>query len=213
MEQPSYFSILTADIRYDPQLVKKPELQVMYSEITALSNKWGYCTASNKYFTELYQVDITTISRRISKLVELGYLKRVLVRDGKQIKERRLYPVMNRVLASTPIGGIDVNAKRGIGVNAKENNININKEEEEIYKEKENKLSLLEDLKHFVNSIPTEGDWQTIKLLSNRLTYEGLRFVALNFNGIMHDKGERISKPYSYLIKMMREEIESERAR
>lgn len=213
MEQPSYFSILTADVRYDPQLVKNPELQVMYSEITALSNKWGYCTATNTYFAKLYDRTPKTISNRITKLVDRGFLKRELIKEGNQIKERRLYPVIHRGINVDVNRGTNVDVNRGINVDVKENNININKEEEEIYKEKENKLSLLEDLKHFANSIPTEGDWQTIKLLSNRITYEGLRFVALNFNGVMHDKGEWISKPYSYLIKMMREEIESERAR
>lgn len=213
MDQPSYFSILTADIRYDPQLRKKPELQVMFSEITALSNKWGYCTATNTYFAKLYDLTTVAISNRITKLVDLGFLKRELIKDGNQIKERRLYPIINRGIKADFNRGDKVDFNRGIKADFKENNININKEEEEIYKEKENKLSLLEDLKHFANSIPTEGDWQTVKLLSNRLTYEGLRFVALNFNGVMHDKGEWISKPYSYLIKMMREEIESERGR
>lgn len=99
MEFPSYYSILTADVRYDPRL-GKPNARELYSEITALSNKDGYCHASNSYFARLYSVDTGTISRWISLLEECGYLQRkIIYHDGsKQVKERRLYPV------SDPIG-------------------------------------------------------------------------------------------------------------
>lgn len=99
MEKPSYFSILTADVRYDRRL-GKPNARELYSEITALSNKDGYCHASNGYFAKLYEVDNGTISRWISTLEECGYLEReIIYHEGtKQVKERRLYPI------STPIG-------------------------------------------------------------------------------------------------------------
>ena len=44
-ERPSYYSIITADVRYDKSLKDKAKL--LYSEITALANKNGYCYASN----------------------------------------------------------------------------------------------------------------------------------------------------------------------
>ena len=99
MELPSYYSILTADVRYDRRL-GKPNARELYSEITALSNKDGYCHASNGYFAKLYDVDNGTISRWISLLEECGYLQReIIYHEGtKQVKERRLYPI------STPIG-------------------------------------------------------------------------------------------------------------
>ncbi len=99
MEKPSYFSILTADVRYDRRL-GKPNARELYSEITALSNKDGYCHASNGYFAKLYEIDNGTVSRWISTLEKCGYLEREIIyyEGTKQVKERRLYPI------STPIG-------------------------------------------------------------------------------------------------------------
>lgn len=133
MELPSYYSILTADVRYDRRL-GKPNARELYSEITALSNKDGYCHASNGYFAKLYDVDNGTISRWISLLEECGYLQReIIYHEGtKQVKERRLYPI------STPIGrkrntppqknqgGVGTSNNTPIGRKRKENNTSIN---------------------------------------------------------------------------------------
>lgn len=95
MEQPSYYSILTANIRYDNEL--KANEKLLFSEITALSNKNGYCHANNNYFATLYSVSKTSISNWINHLKERGYLKVEMIKDRKEIKERRLFPI------STPI--------------------------------------------------------------------------------------------------------------
>ena len=49
--KPNYWSVLPADVRYDKEL--KANEKILYSEITSLMNKDGYCYASNKYFSEL----------------------------------------------------------------------------------------------------------------------------------------------------------------
>lgn len=95
MEQPSYYSILTANVRYDNEL--KANEKLLFSEITALSNKSGYCHANNNYFAKLYSVSKTSISNWINHLKEKGYLKVTMIKNGKEIKERRLFPI------STPI--------------------------------------------------------------------------------------------------------------
>lgn len=95
MEQPSYYSILTANVRYDNEL--KANEKLLFSEITALSNKNGYCHANNNYFATLYSVSKTSISNWINHLKERGYLKVEMIKDEKEIKERRLFPI------STPI--------------------------------------------------------------------------------------------------------------
>lgn len=131
-ERPSYFSILTADVRYDPRLKSYADCKILYSEITALSNKTGYCHASNSYFAKLYDRPVPTISRWINILKKLGYLHVQMIKDGKQIKERRIYPI------STPINA-DVNTpsqqreegysqqyEEGINAGVKENNTSIN---------------------------------------------------------------------------------------
>lgn len=99
MEHPNYFSVLPATVRYDKRL-GKPNAKILYSEITALSTKDGYCYASNSYFAKLYDVDSTTISKWISLLVKYGYLEReeIYYQGSKQLKERRLYPL------TTPLG-------------------------------------------------------------------------------------------------------------
>lgn len=90
-EQPNYYSILTANVRYDREL--KANEKLLFSEITALANKSGYCTATNNYFANLYGKSKTTISNWINHLKEKGYLKVYLEKDGSQIIGRKLYPV------------------------------------------------------------------------------------------------------------------------
>ncbi len=88
--QSSYYAIIPAYIRYNKNL--KFAERLMYGEITALSNKEGYCYASNRYFAELYGVSQSTISRWISHLAELNSIKVEIIRnEKKEIVERRIY--------------------------------------------------------------------------------------------------------------------------
>ena len=88
--QISYYSVIPATVRYDKRL--KPAEKLIYSEITSLTNMMGYCFASNKYFANLYDVTIHTVSQWISHLEKLGYVYIDLIRDAnKEIKERRIY--------------------------------------------------------------------------------------------------------------------------
>lgn len=64
--KPNYYAIIPAEIRYDNSL--KAIEKLMYGEITALTNKDGYCFASNKYFAELFDVALNTVSRWIAGL-------------------------------------------------------------------------------------------------------------------------------------------------
>jgi len=93
-DKSNYYAIITAEVRYDNNLTDSEKL--LYAEITALSNQKGYCWSSNKYFADLYDVTKGTISKRISKLVDEGYLKRELIRnDDNEVVERKLYPLNN----------------------------------------------------------------------------------------------------------------------
>lgn len=86
----NYYAIIPAYIRYNKEL--KFGERLMYGEITALSNKSGYCYASNKYFGDLYGVSQSTISRWISHLAELNSIDVQIIRnEKKEIIERRLY--------------------------------------------------------------------------------------------------------------------------
>lgn len=80
-KQPSYYEIIPATVRYDERL--KYAERLFYSEITSLIGKEGYCFASNGYFARLYKVIPGTISRWISHLIKLGYIKEELIRNEK----------------------------------------------------------------------------------------------------------------------------------
>lgn len=71
-EYKSYYAIIPASVRYDSDLV--PNAKLLYGEITALANERGYCFATNRYFAELYNVSISTISRWIGSLCDKGFV-------------------------------------------------------------------------------------------------------------------------------------------
>lgn len=123
-EKPNYYAIITADIRYDNRLTDSEKL--LYGEITALSQSTGECWASNNYFAELYNVTTETISRRISKLRNLGYVDVVITYKGntKQI-DKRIIKIINTSPQNNQ-RGIDAKINRGIDANVKGNNTSMN---------------------------------------------------------------------------------------
>ncbi|MDO3393564.1 DnaD domain protein [Ligilactobacillus sp. 110_WCHN] len=122
-EYPNYYSITPATVRYDNRL--KPNEKLLFGEITALSNIKGYCYSTNKYFSKLYDVATPTVSKWINHLKELGYIKVEMIKEGKEIKERHLFPVVDPInkKINTPINE-KVNSP--INKKVKENNTSIN---------------------------------------------------------------------------------------
>lgn len=161
MEQPSYYSILTANVRYDKEL--KANEKLLFSEITALSNRNGYCHATNKYFAQLYDKNSSTISDWINHLKQRGYLKVVMIKDGKQIKERRLFPISNpiRENPNTPsektVEGYSEKAEYPIQKNPKENITSINTTS----KNTTSKNKVLSDAQHSTQDVFTlwQDNW------------------------------------------------------
>ena len=131
MENPGYYGILPANIRYDKNL--KPMEKIMYSELTALSNKNGYCNATNSYFAELYEVSKNTVSLWISDLEKAGYIKTKLIYEAgtKNIKERRIYisdPITKNddTYHEKEVDPITKNDDTPITKNREDNNTSIN---------------------------------------------------------------------------------------
>ena len=122
-EYPNYYSITPATVRYDNRL--KPNEKLLFGEITALSNIKGYCYSTNKYFSKLYDVATPTVSKWINHLKELGYIKVEMIKEGKEIKGRHLFPVVDPInkKINTPINE-KVNSP--INKKVKENNTSIN---------------------------------------------------------------------------------------
>lgn len=86
----NYYAIIPATVRYDKKL--KPAEKLLYGEITALSNKLGYCYANNRYFAELYNVTIGTVSKWISHLQSLDYIIIIIERNEKnEVVSRKIY--------------------------------------------------------------------------------------------------------------------------
>jgi DNA-binding MarR family transcriptional regulator len=69
----NHFAVIPADIRYNKSLTANAKL--LYGEISALCYEKGFCWANNRYFAELYEVSIPTISTWISSLEKAGYIK------------------------------------------------------------------------------------------------------------------------------------------
>ena len=89
-----YIAIIPAVVRYDKDL--KPSEKLLFGEISALMDAKGFCWASNKYFAELYDVAIETVSRWITHLVKKGYVKSKIVyaEDGKTVLQRKLWAML-----------------------------------------------------------------------------------------------------------------------
>lgn len=128
MEKPSYYAILTADVRYDTKL--KPLARLLFAEITALCNKEGYCWAGNQYFADLYEVDKTTVSGWIGQLKTRGYLTvQMQYKEGsKQILNRYIKingEAIDKIINTSPendLYPIDQKAKVNTTINNTFNN-------------------------------------------------------------------------------------------
>ena len=129
MEQPNYYAVIPAEVRYDKDL--KANEKLLYGEISVLSNKNGYCNASNAYFSDLYDKHKDTISEWICNLAKKNYIKTEIIKNSLgRVQERRIYlsaktPIPPRQKHLYPIGE---NTEGNITSN---NNINNNNKETE----------------------------------------------------------------------------------
>lgn len=78
-QEPSYYAILSAPVRYDKKLT--PNAKILYAEITSLTNQLGFCYANNRYFEKLYKVSTQSINFWLKQLEKYGYIQRHLYRD------------------------------------------------------------------------------------------------------------------------------------
>lgn len=132
-ESPNYYAIIPANVRYDKNLKDKAKL--LYGEISALSDKNGYCYATNKYFAELYNVSTTTISLLIKDLIDNEYIEsEIIYKEGtKEILNRYLRIIKEGYLRKVKDNNTSINNICSSSNNNKLNNnidssrnININ---------------------------------------------------------------------------------------
>ena len=118
-EKPNYYAIIPSDVRYNKNL--KANCKLLYGELTALSNKEGYCWASNNYFADLYSVTPQAISKWIKQLNDLGYISIEYTRNGKEITGRTI-----NIKVSTNVDRVSTNVSGGYQQMIKGNNTYIN---------------------------------------------------------------------------------------
>ena len=122
---------------FDTRIKNELNLLLLISSYTA---ERGYCFASNKHFAELFNVDEATISRKISKLAELGYISIEYIKRGAEVVERKI--------RLTKISTDDLQkCQPTIDEKVKENNTsnNITRKEKEKEKEKDDPKPPLPD--------------------------------------------------------------------
>lgn len=101
--------------------------------ISSLSAEQGYCFAKNSYLAELFNIDEVSISRKIKKLEEKGYIEIEYDKRGCEVLDRKIR------LTKISIDDLQKNQST-INKNVKDNNI-INNNNKEIYKEKKKVVS------------------------------------------------------------------------
>lgn len=127
----SYYAIIPATVRYSKML--KANEKLLYGEITSLSNKNGYCYAQNRYFADLYNVSIETVSRWLSNLQKCGFIQMEVKRnENKEVIARYIY-IVDVPSPQKNQYPYQQNDQEGIDENVKENNINLNIDEDELF--------------------------------------------------------------------------------
>lgn len=99
-----YYAVIPSAVRYNDEL--PPNAKLLYGELTALCDRDGYCWATNDYFAELYHVAAGTVSRWVSMLEKLGFIRTEMAVTEKGT-ERRIYAGLFIVTE----GGVHKNVK------------------------------------------------------------------------------------------------------
>lgn len=125
-EKPNYYAVIPANVRYDATLRANEKL--LYGEITALAQKTGECWASNKYFSELYEVKPNAIATWIRHLKEREYIIVDYEYKGKEIDKRviKIGGIQKDNTYSQKDRGVFTKEYGGIIQKGEENNTSIN---------------------------------------------------------------------------------------
>ena len=167
METPGYYGILPANVRYDKNL--KPMEKIMYSELTALSSKNGYCNATNSYFAELYEVSKNTVSLWIGDLEKAGYIKTKLIYEPgtKNIKERRIY-IANPITKNDDtyyekeVDPITKNNDTPITKNHEDNNTSINNTSRILKEKNIKKEKSKNEVESYIQNLDLDDDYKQL---------------------------------------------------
>lgn len=125
MNEPSYYAVIPANVRYDKNLT--PRAILLYGEITSLCSKNGFCWASNQYFANLYGVSKVSVSKWISELENNGYIvTHIEYKEPSKEVDTRYIAINNTPIKENLKGAIKENLIRAIKENFKGNNTSMN---------------------------------------------------------------------------------------
>lgn len=131
METPSYYSVLTAEVRYSKNINANEKL--LFAEITSLSNTSGICWASNAYFSSLFDCTSQAISKWIKNLERNGFITITYTykNGSKEIERREIICINNGIKGiNSRLGGYQHTIKDN---NTSINNKNIIERFEKIW--------------------------------------------------------------------------------
>lgn len=197
--------------------------------ISSLSAKTGYCYATNDFLAKQFGTTMWTISKKITKLKELGYIKVDYEMVGKEIKQRNIVlldmttPIVE--LNNTPCQ----NEQYPLVKNDKDNNINNNiinkkeniKEKNDYFENQELNNAFIEWLeykKEKHQSYKEKGLTALINKINKDLKeysiddiIDGIHnSIANNYQGLFYKKSNNTYKTSSSIPKWLNEETKQE---
>lgn len=122
--QPSYFTILTAEVRYSEEISDFEK--ILFSEIVTLTKADGFCYALNDYFAKCFKKTKEHISRSINNLKKAGFIDTELIYNNKEVVARIIYIKLSIGVNKNVETPLCKNVKTPPCKNVKDNNININ---------------------------------------------------------------------------------------
>jgi DNA-binding Lrp family transcriptional regulator len=92
----SLFYVITAAVLHDKSLCSDDK--ILFALLTGLSNKYGYCFASNLHLCEQMNLQERTLQRSLDTLEKNGYIRREIRKDDRNKFKtiRRIYIVIDR---------------------------------------------------------------------------------------------------------------------
>ena len=187
-ETPSYYAIIPADVRYTNI---PAQAKLLYGELTTLTNKTGYCWATNQYFAKLYGLTEISISRLLKNLEENGYIRQEYDNTQENKTRRKIYLIGEpyQKCKGEPYqkckGSLNKNVKPSLNKNVKHNNTRMNNTSEynKVSKKEVEQMSYNQILKIFFEN---DTEMQNVmteyikmrKLIKKPLTNYGLKLAC-----------------------------------
>lgn len=82
------YIIIPDKLKVDSSVI--PSAKLLYGDIVLLTNKQGYCFATNRYFGKVYGVGVSSITKWVKSLKDSGYIK-IKYFKNKSISNREIY--------------------------------------------------------------------------------------------------------------------------